>query len=67
VTQAQRPPQLPAFLTSKEVAGILRIDEKTVRRRARDGQIPGASRFGRQWRFASGQILRAFLPVGKSS
>ena len=58
-----QPPQLPAFLTAQEVAAILRIDPETVRRQAGDGQIPGASRFGRQWRFAAGRILRAFTAV----
>jgi len=38
MTQAQRPPRLPAFLTAKEVAGILRlVMARFLERRGSDG------------------------------
>lgn len=57
--EQQPPPRLPVYLTTAEVASLLRYTETTVRRLARAGTLPGF-RFGRAWRFSTGVILRAF-------
>ena len=41
---------LPAFLTTEEVLGCLKITPRTVYRLIRAGELP-AVRVGRQWRF----------------
>jgi excisionase family DNA binding protein len=43
------------ILTAEEVAEYLRIHPYTVRRLAREGEIPG-SRIGGQWRFKKKDI-----------
>ncbi|MGO9242861.1 MAG: helix-turn-helix domain-containing protein [Bryobacteraceae bacterium] len=50
----------PAFMTSKEVAHLVRMHRDTILRMAKQGRIPGAHKFGRHWRFSTGQILRWF-------
>lgn len=61
-TGAASRPQLPAFLTTREVASLLRCTETTVRRQARAGTLPGV-RYGKEWRFPTGAILRAYNPL----
>jgi excisionase family DNA binding protein len=46
-TAEQRP---PAFLTTEEVLGYLRVTPRTIYRLIRSGELP-AIRVGRQWRF----------------
>lgn len=41
---------LPAFLTTEEVLGCLKVTPRTVYRLIRIGELP-AVRVGRQWRF----------------
>jgi len=43
-------------LTVKDVAGLLKFSEMTILRRANQGVLPGA-KIGRQWRFATDQIM----------
>jgi excisionase family DNA binding protein len=40
----------PAFLTTEEVIGIIRVNTRTLYRLIRTGGLP-AVRVGRQWRF----------------
>ena len=49
--------ELPDILDMQEVAGLLRIHQKTVRLMALDGKIP-AFRAGRLWRFNKTKIMR---------
>jgi excisionase family DNA binding protein len=46
------------FYTPKEVATLLRVSERTVRRWIKDGKL-SARRFGRQWRIPK-EALDAF-------
>jgi excisionase family DNA binding protein len=39
------------LLTAEEVASLLRLNERTVRNMANRGELPGAVRLGREWRF----------------
>lgn len=41
---------LPAFLTTEEVLGWLKVTPRTIYRLIRAGELP-AVRVGRQWRF----------------
>lgn len=47
------------FLTVREVARMLQLNERTVIRLATDGEIPG-DKLGGQWRF-SGRLIREWL------
>jgi excisionase family DNA binding protein len=47
---------LEVLLTAEEVARVLRMHERTVRRLATNDEIPGARRIGREWRFSRGEI-----------
>lgn len=38
------------YITTEEMALILRFVPATIRAMCRRGEIPGAERFGRQWR-----------------
>lgn len=38
------------LLTPKQFAAVVQIDERTVRRLANKGELPGAYRIGGQWR-----------------
>ncbi|MGO9242864.1 MAG: helix-turn-helix domain-containing protein [Bryobacteraceae bacterium] len=49
----------PAFMTTAEVAWLLRYTETTIRRQARAGTLPGV-RYGKEWRFATSAVLRAY-------
>ena len=48
------------LLTAQEVADLIRLDEKTVRRRTRRGEIPGAMNVGTEkrpvWRYDARRI-----------
>lgn len=46
------------MLTSSEVADLLRMKVRTVQHLARAGQLPGARRTGKQWRFLTSEILK---------
>lgn len=50
----------PAFMTAQEVANILRVHVETVRNRARQGKVPGATKVMGDWRFATPEILTVF-------
>ena len=45
----EKPEEIGEYLTTREVAGMLRVSEPTVRGYCRDGTIP-AARFGTKWR-----------------
>jgi excisionase family DNA binding protein len=56
------------LLTAKEVAPLLRFNERTVKNLASEGKIPGAVRVGREWRFQRTEIERLIgqpVPVPK--
>lgn len=39
------------FFTTEEVAALLRVTERTANNLASRGEIPGAVKVGREWRF----------------
>ena len=43
-------------LTAGDVASLLRVSEKTVKRMAGDGRLP-AQRVGRAWRFSNAAVM----------
>jgi excisionase family DNA binding protein len=43
-------------LTTAQLAGLLQVDERTVRRLAGSGQLPGR-KVGRNWRFSRRAVL----------
>ncbi|MBN1936603.1 MAG: helix-turn-helix domain-containing protein [Anaerolineae bacterium] len=47
----------PRAMTAKDLAAYLQLDELTVRRLARDGELP-ATRIGRQWRISNTSSLQ---------
>lgn len=57
------PPQEP-LLTTAEAAVRLNLHEQTVREMAEAGELPGAHRFGRVWRFHWPTIER-WLEAGR--
>lgn len=50
----------PEYLTSEEVAGKLRIHERTVRRLLADGKLPGQRIGAKKWRISAG-ALKAYM------
>jgi excisionase family DNA binding protein len=48
-------------LTTAQVAVLLRVNEHTVGRMAKRGEIPGAFRAGRLWRFPTSRVYRELL------
>ena len=54
------------ILTLKELAGHLRVNERTILRMQQSGQITGV-KIGGQWRFNSSQIAQMFFPGGASN
>lgn len=48
--------ELEQVLTADDVAALLRVSAKTVKRLAGDGRIP-AQRVGRAWRFSRVAVL----------
>ena len=55
--EPERRPQ-PVLLTISEVAAALRVNEKTVRRRIKDGTIRKVQLGGRLVRIASDELIR---------
>lgn len=53
----------PVLWTVGEVSDVLRLEPETIRKRAREGRMPGAVMLGRQWRFEVDQILGMLKPV----
>lgn len=53
---------MPTLMTTEQTAAFLQLAPWTVRRKARDGQIP-VLRIGRQWRFDPDR-LREWLAQG---
>jgi excisionase family DNA binding protein len=52
------------YLTPQEVADKLRINERTVRRLLREGELPGGIRVGKKtWRI-SAIALKAYIESG---
>lgn len=49
--------ELPEVLTVQEAAGLLRISVSTAKRLAAAGQLPGAAKFGNQWRVSKAALL----------
>lgn len=55
------------YLTPQEVATKLRINERTVRRLLREGELPGGIRVGKKtWRI-SAVALKAYIEGGGGS
>lgn len=52
------------MMTSEEVAKILRLDKRTVQYHAKQGNIPGAVKIGKMWRF-NPEKLREWLEAGQ--
>jgi len=51
------------WLTAEQVADLLQMDVQVIRRKAARGQIPGAAKVGRVWRFNEA-VLRQWLASG---
>jgi excisionase family DNA binding protein len=54
----------PEYLTPEEVAGKLRIHERTVRRLLADGKLPGQRIGAKKWRI-SADALKAYMEGGQ--
>lgn len=54
----------PEYLTPEEVAGKLRIHERTVRRLLADGKLPGQRIGAKKWRI-SADGLKAYMEGGQ--
>lgn len=54
------------ILTLKELANYLRVNERTIQRMLKTGQIQGV-KIGGQWRFNGSQIDRIFFPDKQSN
>jgi excisionase family DNA binding protein len=52
-------------MTLKEAASFMRVSQKTLRERARDGRVPG-QRVGREWRFLK-RALEEWLAQGQAA
>lgn len=48
------------LMTLPEVADFLRITEQAAYKAASRGKIPGAKKFGRQWRFSRMKLEKHF-------
>ena len=48
------------FLTAKELSQLLRIPKRSIYKFAKEGQIPGALRIGKHWRFCE-DIIEAWV------
>ena len=46
------------LLTAREAAEMLQLHVATVRRLAESGELPGAVRVGRRWRFNADALLK---------
>lgn len=56
VLPAAAPADAPEVLTTEQLAGLLQVDEDTVRRLAVSGKLPG-KKVGAHWRFSRRAIL----------
>ena len=54
----------PEYLTPEEVAGKLRIHERTVRSLLADGKLPGQRIGAKKWRISAG-ALKAYMEGGQ--
>jgi excisionase family DNA binding protein len=54
-------PDQSLTLTTREVAALLRVEEHLVGKMAKRGEIPGAFRAGRLWRFPTTRVYRELL------
>ena len=52
---------LPEVLNADEAAALLRLKVPTVRKLAKDGDVPG-HRFGGEWRFLKSRLLSLLDP-----
>lgn len=50
-------PEVEEVLTADDVAQLLRVSAKTVKRMAGEGRLP-AQRVGRAWRFSHAAVLQ---------
>jgi len=55
-------PDIPALLTTKEVATWLKVDVRTVRMMVRRGEL-SAAKVGRAWRFQRADLQRLLAPT----
>lgn len=55
-------PDIPALLTTDEVAAWLKVDARTVRLMARRGEL-SATKVGRAWRFQRADLQRLLAPT----
>lgn len=46
----------PLLMTVAEVANLLQVSERTVSRKAATGDIPGAVKVGKLWRFNRAKV-----------
>jgi len=53
--EPEKPREIEPLINSEQAAAILQINEKTVRRMAADGLIPGL-RIGKLWRFRASAL-----------
>ncbi len=54
--------RMPEVLKVEEAAILLRMHHTTVRQHARDGNLPGVTKIGKEYRFSKTELLR-FLQV----
>jgi excisionase family DNA binding protein len=49
---------VPQILTVEQAANLLQMDTQTVRRLSREGNMPGAIKVGKFWRFDKNKIMQ---------
>ena len=54
---------MPEYLTIKETAQLLRLGERVVYEKLRNGQIPGAAKAGGKWRVDKDKVV-AWMAAG---
>ncbi|MCM1298204.1 MAG: helix-turn-helix domain-containing protein [Firmicutes bacterium] len=57
---------LPVLIDADTLALLLRIDQQVVRKKARQGEIPGARKIGKFWYFEK-NILQKFFEEGNTN
>jgi len=55
----------PEYLTARQLADLLQVSDEWVRRSARDGRIPDATKVGSQWRFPTDSLPKIRQEVGQ--
>ena len=50
------------FYTTNELAALLRVHRVTITKMAQNGEIPGAFRFGANWRFPAETVASLSKP-----